>query len=123
MTAILRQRDIIDRRALGDALAGLAAGARDLEVDRGPVVGLLKAAMSTGVAEIRQRFESGNAGAIAVREHCFLMDQLVRVLYDFTTTAIFRLANPTAAERLSIVAVGGYGRGELAPQSDVDLLF
>jgi [protein-PII] uridylyltransferase len=123
MGAILKQREILDRRALGEKLAELAARPETASGERRPVVAELKAALTQGYDEIRRRFEAGAAGDQTVREHCFLMDQLIRALHDFTVTHVYPLANPTAGEHLAIVAVGGYGRGELAPHSDIDLLF
>ncbi len=123
MGAISKQREIIDRRALDAALAQLAEASGAADGARGPVVALLKAALRTGSEEIRRRFEGGGFAAQTLREQCFLMDQLIRALNDFTTIHAYPLANPTAGEHLAIVAVGGYGRGELAPHSDIDLLF
>ncbi|MCE2509476.1 MAG: [protein-PII] uridylyltransferase [Alphaproteobacteria bacterium] len=74
-------------------------------------------------AELRGRFESGTNGFDIARAASQGLDVLLEALYRFTTGRLFRASNPTAAEHLAIVAVGGYGRGELAPQSDLDLLF
>jgi [protein-PII] uridylyltransferase len=121
MSALLHQRDIVDRRSLAATLDALAAEVAEPPRER--VVAILRQALQEGRAEVRRRFDARGHGGTAARELSFLMDQLVRALFDFVTTHVYPLANPTAGERLAIVAVGGYGRGELAPYSDVDLLF
>ena len=82
--------------------------------------------LATG-EEIRRRFEANPRGATAgldaAHEASFLVDQLIRCLYDYAMEKAYPLANPTSAEKLTLAAVGGYGRGELAPFSDIDLLF
>src|SRR5438132_4799403 len=122
MANIQRQRDIIDRRALTEELAQTIAGARSA-LDRGALLPPLKAALAKGRAEIQRRFETEGHAPRAVREQSFLIDQLIRALYDLVTERVYPLANPTEGEKLAIVAVGGYGRGEMAPYSDIDLLF
>jgi [protein-PII] uridylyltransferase len=121
LPAIVKQREIIDRRALREAFAALAVDSTT--PDRNRVVALVRDALNHGRGEIQRRFEEGGSAAHCIAEQCFLIDQLVRILFDFVTEHVYPLANPTAGEKLAVVAVGGYGRGEMAPFSDVDLLF
>jgi len=125
---IPERRAIIRRRALKEALAQLV---EDLptgsEPPRPQVLALLRDALAAGRAEIRRRFEGPgpmkNDGPAVLVATSFLMDQLIRVIFDFADSRIYPAANPSAAERLSVVATGGFGRGEMAPMSDIDLLF
>jgi len=117
-------RAIIDRKKLLGAINELyERSPGSPEQARPDLLALLKETLETGRNEIRTRLDQGATGAATVHSYSYLMDQLLRVMYDVTVEKLFPLINPTTGERLSLVAVGGYGRDELAPQSDIDLLF
>jgi [protein-PII] uridylyltransferase len=116
------RRRLIERRTLDQRLAALDPDLAP-EQRRARVLEILKEALAEGRAEVRRRFENGAGGPGAARAQCYVIDQLVRVLHDDTAERVYPAPNPTLSEHLAVVAVGGYGRGELAPFSDIDLLF
>ena len=116
--------DVVDGNRLRVQLSAAALDSfSDAKAIRARALDLLKAALFRGRLIAQERLESRAGGLDCARLLAGVQDQVISALYDFTTTHVFRARNPTAAERVSVCATGGYGRNSMAPSSDVDLMF
>jgi [protein-PII] uridylyltransferase len=83
----------------------------------------LKAALQEGRARSEALLLKDRHGRRCAERLCQMQDDIIQLLFDFISTVIYPPQVRSEAERMAVVATGGYGRGLLAPGSDIDLLF
>lgn len=116
--------ELLDSETAAAELNRLALdfGGREREL-RLAVAQHLKAAVAEGMAKAEELLFQDRQGRRCAERLSQMQDEIIRILYEFATTHLYTAQNPSEGEHMAIVATGGYGRGMLAPGSDIDLLF
>ena len=117
---MLKHPPFFDPQQLRDELTGFY---NDRVDPRLAVVERLKALVKTARHAAREQLEATGNGRRCAASLSHFQDELIRLIHDYTVTHVYRATNPSDAERMALIATGGYGRGLLAPGSDIDLLF
>jgi [protein-PII] uridylyltransferase len=122
-------KDMFDIEAMRAELTALATSVlahtkagRETEL-RAAVAKRLKRAYAEGHATAELWLTLDGSGRRCAERLSRLQDEIIRLVYELVVRFLYPSDNPSTSERMAIVAVGGYGRGLMAPGSDTDILF
>ena len=115
--------ELIDATAIVADLTTLAAAhaGRELEL-RTAVAQRLKAALMQARKQAEELLLKDRHGRRCAERLCQVQDDIIRILFEFARQELYPPQVPSETERMAVIATGGYGRGLLAPGSDIDLL-
>jgi [protein-PII] uridylyltransferase len=81
-----------------------------------------KAFLKAAAATLREKHAAGATGLAVTHDRARTIDELLSQLFDYAEESYVR-AHGAMPAPVSLVALGGYGRGELSPLSDIDVMF
>src|SRR6202049_571609 len=108
---------VADLKKLAETHAGRERELRTAAAQR------LKAALTQARQSAEQLLLKDRHGRRCAERLAVMQDEIIRILFEFAGSELYPSRAPSEAERMAVVATGGYGRGLLAPGSDIDLLF
>jgi [protein-PII] uridylyltransferase len=123
-TRIVSPEQLVDAAGYHAKLANIAASLDvALPQFRPAIVAEVKERLESARAEAERRLIEDGDGTQCAENLSYAEDRLIRGLFELACSRLFPVSASDPQERISVVAVGGYGRGTLAPGSDIDLLF
>jgi len=116
--------ELIDSAAIIADLKGIAETHAGSERElRAAVARRLKTALTQARARAEELLLKDRHGGRCAERLSQTQDEIIRILFEFAAEALYPPQADAHSERMAVIATGGYGRGMLAPGSDIDLLF